>query len=62
MQPVRLLLTLLGGVAALAVLSSVSRRSASRAPVLSSGGTVRRRAALPLHYNRLGAYYRPCEN
>jgi hypothetical protein len=61
MRPVRLLLTLLGGVAALAVLSSVSRGS-----VLSSSGAVRRstlrRARLPLHYNRLAAYYRACEN
>jgi hypothetical protein len=61
MQPMRLLLTLLGGVAALALLSSVSRRSVS-----VSGGDVPRSASrrppLPLHFNRLASYYRPCVN
>ncbi|HWB08592.1 MAG TPA: hypothetical protein VG826_05185 [Pirellulales bacterium] len=59
MQPVRLLLIVLSGFAAFAVLNSALGR-----PVLSSRGVARRltRRALPLHYNRLAAFYRPCVN
>jgi hypothetical protein len=58
MQPLRLLVALLGGVAALAILGSVVRpRRVPRAllPTL-------RRNSLPRHFNRLAAYYYPCVN
>lgn len=58
MQPLRLLVALLGGVAALAVLGSVVRPRRVTSPLLSS----LRRHSLPRHYNRLAAYYHPCAN
>lgn len=59
MQPVRLLFTLLGGIAALAILGSFEAR---RARSDRAAATTPRRLSLPLHYNRLTAYYRPCAN
>lgn len=59
MQPVRLVFTLLGGIAALAILGSFAPR---RARVDRAAATSSRRLSLPLHYNRLAAYYHPCAN
>ena len=60
MQPVRLLLTLLGGAAAMAMLGAFATR---RSPIaMPSLMPVRRKVSLPLHYNRLAAYYQPCVN
>ena len=58
MQPVRLVFTLLGGIAALAILGSFAPRRVR----VDRAATSPRRLSLPLHYNRLATYYRPCAN
>jgi hypothetical protein len=52
----RLLLTLIGGVVALAALKSVSQLHTS--PFARRTSTAPRALSLPRHYNRLAIYYR----